>query len=213
MPYLLRSEHRRARYQRRRPRRLAPVAALGLAAALGVSACSAAASGQTQSMGSGQNFVAGETGTTLYDGSSAPKMPAVSGKTLTGAPLSLSAYRGHVVVLNFWGSWCTPCRSEAPALAALARKYQPAGVRFVGIDIRDNTAAAEAFMSDFGITYPSISDPGDVIALSFRNTVPPGGTPTTLVIGPSGRIMARIIGETSYNSLKQLISRAVAQTS
>lgn len=206
------------RFQRRRARRgqrhRVPWAAAMLAAgAAGVTACSAAASGQTQAMGNGQSFVSGNHGTTLYRAPAAPKAPQVSGTTLSGAKLSLSALRGHVVVLNFWGSWCTPCRSEAPALAALAHHYQPAGVRFVGVDIRDNTAAAEAFMTDFGITYPSFSDPGDLIALAFRNTVPPAGTPTTLVISRSGRIVARVIGETSYSGLKGLISRAVTQTS
>jgi thiol-disulfide isomerase/thioredoxin len=178
-----------------------------------VSACSAAASGPAQALGNGQNFVSGSQGITLYRGSSAPAAPRVSGKTLTGAKLSLSAYRGHVVVLNFWGSWCAPCRSEAPALAALARHLQPAGVRFAGVDIRDNTAAAQAFEGNFGISYPSFNDPGGLIALDFRATVPPAGIPTTLVVSPRGRIVARVIGEASYNGLKSLISRAVTQTS
>lgn len=208
---LLRSRRR----ARRGPRRRAHWAAAALLAAggAGVSACSAAASGQTQAMGSGQSYVSGDQGVTFYRGSSAPAVPGVSGKTLTGAKLSLSAYRGHVVVLNFWGSWCAPCRSEAPALAALARHFQPAGVRFAGVDIRDNIAAAQAFEGKFGITYPSFNDPGGLIALDFHATVPPAGVPATVVVSPGGRIVARVIGEASYNGLKSLISRAVTQTS
>jgi len=117
-----------------------------------------------------------------------------------------------VVVLNFWGSWCAPCRAEAPTLAALARRFQPTGVRFVGVDIRDNAAAAQAFTRDFGITYPSFSDPGDMIALAFRSTVPPAGIPTTLVVGRSGRIGARIVGEASQAGLTGIIQRAAAKT-
>ncbi|MBO0776332.1 MAG: TlpA family protein disulfide reductase, partial [Actinobacteria bacterium] len=124
--------------RRCRGRRAVAAAALTLAAACGLGACSAAGSAQSTAMGNGQNFVSGDSGTTVFRASTGPMAPPVSGTTLTGAKLSLSAFRGHVVVLNFWGSWCTPCRVEAPALAALARKYQPAGVRFVGVDIRDN---------------------------------------------------------------------------
>ncbi len=128
-----------------------------------------------------------------------------------GGRLALTAYRGHVVVLNFWGSWCTPCREEAPDLSALAAHFTASGVRFVGIDIRDSPASAEAFMSDFRITYPSLNDPSDNLALDFRNTVPPAGIPTTLVISRSGRITARVIGGATYNGLKSLIQRAAAE--
>jgi thiol-disulfide isomerase/thioredoxin len=114
-------------------------------------------------------------------------------------------------VLNFWGSWCTPCRAEAPGLSALATAFKSSGVRFLGIDIRDSPATAEAFMSDFRITYPSLNDPSDNLALDFRDTVPPAGIPTTLVISPRGRISARVIGEASYNGLKSLIRRAAAE--
>jgi thiol-disulfide isomerase/thioredoxin len=191
--------------------RWAAAGAAALATVLGLAACTARASGQQAALGSGQSFVAGDPGTTLYRGSEAPAAPAVSGTTLSGARLSLSAYRGHVLVLNFWGSWCTPCRSEAPALASLARRFQPAGVRFLGVDIRDNPAAARAFMSNFGITYPSLNDPGDEVALAFRATVPPGGIPTTLVISRSGRVVARVIGEASYAGLRHLITQAAGQ--
>ena len=135
----------------------------------------------------------------------------MSGPLVGGGRLSLAGYRGHVVVLNFWGSWCTPCREEAPSLAQLARQYGGSGVRFLGIDIRDSPASAEAFMSDFRISYPSLNDPSDNLALDFRDTVPPAGIPTTLVISRSGRIAARVIGSVTYDGLKSLIQRAVAE--
>ncbi len=204
------------RFQRlrglRSGRRAAAAVALAAAAAAGLAACAGGASGQASALGNGQNYVSGDGGTTFYSARSGPVAPQVSGTTLTGAKLSLAAYRGHVIVLNFWGSWCPPCRKEAPALAALARRFQPAGVRFTGVDIRDNPAAAEAYMHDFGIAYPSFSDPGDLIALDFRNTVPPTGTPTTLVIGRNGRIFARVVGEVSQSGLGGIISRAALET-
>ena len=155
--------------------------------------------------------MSGSPGTTLYQAGRGPSAPAVSGPLVGGGRLSLAGYRGHVVVLNFWGSWCTPCREEAPSLAQLARQYGGSGVRFLGIDIRDSPASAEAFMSDFRISYPSLNDPSDNLALDFRDTVPPAGIPTTLVISRSGRIAARVIGSVTYDGLKSLIQRAVAE--
>jgi thiol-disulfide isomerase/thioredoxin len=135
----------------------------------------------------------------------------VSGTTVTGSKLSLSAYRGDVVVLNFWGSWCAPCRDEAPALGTLASQLEPKGVRFVGIDIRDQPDAAQAFMQNFRIGYPSISDPSDDIALEFRATDPPSAIPSTLVIDRTGRIAARIIGSVTYRSLQRLLKPIIAE--
>ena len=135
-------------------------------------------------------------GTTLYP--AGPYAPAVSGPLVGSGRLSLRADRGHVVVLNFWGSWCPPCRAEAPSLAQLASQFTGSGVRFLGVDIRDSTATAQAFMSDFRISYPSLNDPADSIALDFRSTVPPTGIPTTLVIARNGRIAARVIGGVTY---------------
>jgi thiol-disulfide isomerase/thioredoxin len=159
----------------------------------------------------GQSFVAGSPGTTVFKTGTGPVAPSVSGPVVGGGRVALTAYRGHVVVLNFWGSWCTPCRAEAPGLSALAAHFKSSGVRFLGIDIRDSPATAQAFMSDFGITYPSLNDPSDNLALNFRDTVPPAGIPTTLVISRTGRITARVIGETTYNGLKALVQRAAAE--
>ncbi len=191
--------------RRRRGAALAALAAGGLLAVAGCSAGSAAAT----PAGNGQNFVAGSPGTTWYQ--RGPYVPSVSGALVGGGQASLDRYRGHVVVLNFWGSWCTPCRAEAPSLAQLARQFQPSGVRFLGVDIRDSTATARAYVSDFRISYPSLNDPSDSIALQFRATVPPDGIPTTLVIARNGRIAARVIGGVTYPGLKSLIQRVVAQ--
>jgi thiol-disulfide isomerase/thioredoxin len=177
---------------------------------LGVAACDGGATAQDTAVGNGSSFVTGSYGTTLFKLGSRPEAPDVTGTTLTGARFRLSADRGSVVILNFWGSWCTPCREEAPALGALARHFAGTDVRFMGVDIRDNPAAAEAFMSTFRIGYPSLNDPNDMIALDFSGTVPPAGIPTTLVIDRSGRIAARIVGQASYSGLMALIRLAAA---
>ena len=195
-----------------RARRGAAVAAVA-AATLALAACAGGTIAQSTPASNGQSFVSGAGGTSVFGSRNPPHAPPVSGTTLTGAKLSLSRFRGHVVVMNFWGSWCTPCRAEAPTLAALARSFSRAGVAFVGVDIRDTPASAEAFQRDFKIMYPSLNDPGGLIALDFRSTVPPAGIPTTLVISRTGRITARVIGEVSYPGLRELISKTLAQPS
>jgi thiol-disulfide isomerase/thioredoxin len=187
------------------------VAALLAAAAVGITGCAGGAIAASTPASNGQSFVGGQSGTTVFGAGKGPAVPRVAGTTLTGARLSLSQDAGHVVVMNFWGSWCSPCRAEAPTLGTLARQFRSRGVRFVGVDIRDSPANARAFLGDFNIGYPSLNDPGDEIALAFRGAVTPAGIPTTLVIGRDGRIAARVIGQVSYPGLRGLISRALAQ--
>jgi len=147
----------------------------------------------------------------LYASGHRPLAPEFSSTTLAGAPMRLSSYRGKVVVLNFWGSWCDPCRAEAPALAAVARHYQPAGVSFLGVDERDSQASAEAFIRNFGVTYPSVSDPSQVIALDFSAVVPLAGTPTTLVIDPSGRIAGAVFQSATYSELTAILTKVTGK--
>ena len=189
--------------------RIGGAAALGLAATLAVTGCSGGAIGENSPQSSGQSFVSG-SGTSIYPAGSRDLAPAVSGTSLDGKHLKLSDYRGSVLVLNFWGSWCAPCRAEAPGLGTLATRLQPRGVRFLGIDMRDDPTSADAFMQTFGIHYPSLNDPGGQIALAFRGTVPPAAIPTTLVIDRSGRIAARVIGSSSYDSLRKIILQVAA---
>ena len=174
-------------------------AMLGLGALL-LAACSpAAAPAGSSALG---------VGMTVFSPASAPQVPPVAGDLVGGGKLSLAAYRGHVMVVNFWGSWCTVCRQEAPVLSAAARRFQGSGVRFVGVDVGDNAASADAFMRNFRIRYPSLSDPGDSIALRFSRIIPVAAFPSTLVISPGGRIAGRIIGRVSARSLAKLVEIA-----
>jgi peroxiredoxin len=151
-------------------------------------------------------YVDGNTGAVLYSAGHRPLAPDFSGTTLTGSSVRFSAYRGKVVVLNFWGSWCVPCRSEAATLAVVAEQYQPKGVTFLGVDVRDNTASAQAFTQSHDITYPSVSDPNDLITLDFSSVVPITSTPTTLVIDKTGHIAGAIFTEASYSELTTMLA-------
>jgi thiol-disulfide isomerase/thioredoxin len=187
--------------------RAALSAAAAALAVLAVAGCDGGAIGADVPQSSGQSFVGHSYESTFYPAGHRPAAPQVSGTTVTGQHLSLAAYKGDTIVLNFWGSWCDPCRAEAPALGSLARQLEPDHVRFVGIDIRDQPDSALAFMQSFNVGYPSLSDPSDEIALEFHSTVPPAAIPTTLVIDKRGRIAVRIFGESTYANLKALIDK------
>jgi len=120
----------------------------------------------------------------------------VAGKTLEGEAVSLADFKGHVVVVNVWGSWCPPCRKEAPLLAQAARSLKPEGVVFLGINTRDSsTDQGLAFQKKYDVPYPSIYDPSGQTLLAFRRTLNPNSIPTTLIIDADGKVAASILGE------------------
>jgi thiol-disulfide isomerase/thioredoxin len=189
-------------------RRLVVLAATALA---GVALAVVLLTGWTTSGNSGVTDVAGSTSAVLYQAGHRPLAPDFTATTLTGARLNFSSYRGQVVVLNFWGSWCAPCRAEAPALAVTAKQYRPAGVDFLGVDVRDTTTSALAFARNFGIGYPSVSDSSSVITLDFTAVVPIAGTPTTLVIDRTGHIAGAVFGTATYQELTDILAQVTGK--
>ena len=157
------------------------------------------------------SYVDGSNSAVLYTAGHRPVAPDFTGTTLTGSQLSFSSYRGKVVVLNFWGSWCVPCRAEASTLSAVAAQYHSSGVAFLGVDVRDTTASAEAFVRSFGITYPSVSDPSSVVTLDFTSVVPIAGTPTTLVIDQTGHIAGAVFGSVTYPELTTILTKVTGK--
>jgi len=131
----------------------------------------------------------------------------VAGETLDGDQVSLSQYLGKVVVINVWGSWCPPCRSEADDLAEAADVLQPQGVVFLGINTRDlSKANALAFQRTRAVPYASIYDPGGRNLLAFRGTLTPASIPSTVIIDEQGRVAASILGEvTSATTLINVV--------
>lgn len=125
--------------------------------------------------------------------------PELAGNTLDDEPLSTADFSGTVVVLNVWGSWCAPCRAEAPALVAADEELTD--VQFIGINTRDlDPAPARAFVRAFNVNYPNIYDPDGALLLGFGQ-VPPKAIPSTLIIDESGRVAARILGEVTTATL------------
>jgi thiol-disulfide isomerase/thioredoxin len=139
--------------------------------------------------------------------------PPLKGTTLDGASFDLADLRGDVVVINAWGSWCNPCRAEAPDLTRVARETAALQVRFVGIDTRDNAASARAFVRTFKVPYPSVVDTDGRVLLAFSKVLPMSAVPSTLVLDRDGRIAARVIGRTDYPTLRGLVDDVLTERS
>lgn len=135
----------------------------------------------------------------------------LAGTTLTDDFLDVADLRGQVVVINVWGSWCPPCRKEAPILAKLSRGYADQGVAFVGVDVKDNRAAALAFERTYGITYPSIEDPDGRAVLALSQYVPASAVPVTLVLDAEGRVAARVLGAVREATLRALLDSTLRE--
>jgi cytochrome c biogenesis protein CcmG, thiol:disulfide interchange protein DsbE len=132
--------------------------------------------------------------------------PAFSLPRLTGdGDVSLDSFRGKTVVLNFFASWCPPCKREAPDLESVWRRYRSDGLVVLGVDSGDTSGSARDFLSAHGVTYPVAFDPGQTLALGAY-ALP--GLPVTYVINRAGRIVGRrLLGPVSDAGYRQQFSR------
>lgn len=124
------------------------------------------------------------------------RAPSLQGQTLDGGRFDLTDWRGSVVLVNVWGSWCYPCRQEQPLLASAYAALQPRGLRMVGIDVRDPAGAAKAFLAQYGgaaagnAPWPSVVDPDGAHAVDWGTYA----LPETYLIGPDGTVVAKSTG-------------------
>lgn len=122
-----------------------------------------------------------------------------------GGDFRLAEHRGEVVVINFWASWCDPCRREAPRFADADAAYRERGVTFVGVDFQDREGDARAFIREFGLRYPNGPDPVGGITQAYGVS----GLPATFVIDRQGRIARRWLGEIGAEQLTAFIDGAL----
>ncbi len=133
--------------------------------------------------------------------------PPVAGPNLTGGHSSLAFLRGRFVLLNFYASWCPPCRVESPDLVKFAFSH-PAGrrVAVLGVVFGDSAGNAAAFERQVGATWPSVDDPNEKIAINYGVDDPP----QSFLIAPDGRVVDRILGGVTVGALDRLVAKAVA---
>lgn len=177
-----------------RPVRRLPAAAVPLVACAALAACSGGAAAPADP---------------VIQVAKRKAAPTVSGTRLDGGTLSTSGWRGRVVVINFWGSWCGPCRSEAADLAGAAKELAPAGAQFLGVNVRDDKDKAQAFQRRFGVGYPSIFDPQGEVALRFAGAAP-RSTPATVVVDKADRVAAVIDGAVDRQELVDVVHQVAA---
>lgn len=138
---------------------------------------------------------------------------ALTGEDLDGETLDLGRLRGTPVVMVVWGSWCAPCRAEAPDVVAAADQLAD-DASFVGINIRDSsTAQAKSFVRSFEVPYPSFYSPDGKAMLPLSGTLTPNSVPSFVVLDREGRVAASILGELpSTTTLVEITEDVVAES-
>ncbi|MER6568687.1 TlpA disulfide reductase family protein [Streptomyces sp. NPDC001093] len=186
------------------------LSAVAAVAALTLSACG---KGGTSGGGGNMGFVTGHNGIDTVPAGKRAGAPDLSGQTIDGRTLDVADYKGQVVVINVWGSWCGPCREEAEYFSKVSKQYDGKGVQFVGINTRDtSTTPAVAFEKEHGISYPSLYDPTGKLMLRFeKGTLNPQLIPSTLVIDKHGKVAARALEALDDTALLKMLKPVLAE--
>jgi len=129
-------------------------------------------------------------------------MPRLAGAALEGGTVDASTYAGRPVVVNFWATWCGPCRREQPLLSAAQRAAGSNGPVFIGVNFKDDRAAARAYLRDFDVGYPSVEDASGTLAYSFD--VP--YLPATIFVDADGHMRYRAVGALDRARLESLLA-------
>lgn len=181
------------------------LAAAGLLVSVPLAGCSSSSAASDD-----KGFAAGDGSYATIEADKRKPAPVLTGTSLDGTRLSTADSAGKVIVINVWGSWCAPCRHEAPGLSKAASQTSSIAA-FYGINTRDlDRAPAQAFVRAFSVSWPSFFDPDGDLLLKF-SSLPPKAIPSTLVIDRKGRIAARFLGEVSTISLVQIIRQIAAE--
>ena len=145
----------------------------------------------------------------IQDQPEAPDFALVALIGPDGKKVALKDYRGKLVLLNFWATWCGPCRAEMPAMQRLYAEFKGQGFEIVGVDVKDKRASALAMVKELGITYPNLFDPAGEAGLLYGAW----GLPTSYLINRNGNVIARLFGPADWyspaarNLVKSLLER------
>ncbi|HEV2790171.1 MAG TPA: TlpA disulfide reductase family protein [Solirubrobacterales bacterium] len=140
----------------------------------------------------------GSSGIALGDPAPEPVLPRLEG----GGTGSLADYRGRWVLVNFWASWCIPCREEAPALERFQRQHGGPKFTVLGIDSRDLTGDGRAFVEEYGLTYPQLRDGDGAAARDYGTT----GVPENFLVDPAGKVRLLVRGPITEEQLRETVA-------
>jgi thiol-disulfide isomerase/thioredoxin len=177
---------------------------LALLALVALAGCSTGHSAVDVNNGGEFRFVAGTPAGTVIPPKDRASAPSFSGTLLDGGHFASSSLRGKVAVINFWGSWCAPCRVETPEFQQVYTEDAGRGVAFLGINVKDDEQLARAYLTSNDITYPSLYDPRGEVALAFRD-YPANAIPSTIVLDRQGRVAAVYTAEVEQKDLRAVL--------
>jgi thiol-disulfide isomerase/thioredoxin len=188
--------------------RRAVIAALGAALLAG---CSTGSGAVDVNNGGEFRFVAGTPAGEVIPPDERASAPEFAGTLLGGGEFSSSELAGEVAVLNFWGSWCAPCRVETPEFQEVYAEVRNDGVEFLGLNVKETDEQfAHAFVDRFGIEFPSLYDPRGEVALAFRG-YPANAIPSTIVLDAEGRVAAVYTGTVSQEDLRRVLDSVLGE--
>lgn len=130
--------------------------------------------------------------------------PAIALQNLAGETVSLADYAGRPVIVNFWASWCIPCREEFPIMVAGKQQHADQGLEILGIVYKDNAANAQAFATDHGADWPLLQDPGEKVYTAYSGF---GGVPMSAFIDGEGIVRAMSLGPFSQEGFDSYVAQ------
>ena len=176
-----------------------------LASAALLAGCSTGADAVDVSNGGQFRFVAATPAGEVIPEAERDSAPDFGGTLLGGGDWTSAELDGQIAVLNFWGSWCPPCRVETPQFQEVYAEVRDQGVAFLGLDVKEaDEQFAQAFVDSRGIEFPSLYDPAGEVALAFRD-YPATAIPSTIVLDREGRVAAVYTGTVSQDDLRAVI--------
>lgn len=156
-------------------------------------------------------FVSGDGTSIFLNKNERKSAPELSNVEFLTSEIDLKTLKNKVVLINVWGSWCSPCRKEAPELEELYLKNKADNVEFIGINIRDSKISANRFIENFSITYPNIFDRDGKLLLGYKDSLPANAIPSTILIDKNGLVAARQLGPIDKSLIQGFISELVEE--
>ena len=186
-------------------------AAVVVAAALMLTACGAGRDAVNGTSAGQYRFVNATSKGHVVAAAKREPAADMHGSLIDGGAYRLAGHRGHVVLINYWATWCAPCVIESPMLERVYQQVHSSGVDFVGVDIKDERQAATAFIADKHMTYPMVYDEPAKTALQLG--IPTGGLPVTVLIDRAGRVAAVYVGQVYQPDIQPALQRLAAEAS